>query len=146
VAATVTTTVVAVATCCGSVAAATLREGSLVAAAVLPVTLGALDERCLVGTDTSDLSTLAGARGDSRRHPVNAKNKKIKLLPLETGASGGVIAYLKVENPRFLLLEGSTGAVVSVGGVRRPFRRSPGSGHFRTRPRHLFLCHPRGSQ
>jgi hypothetical protein len=30
-------------------------------------------------------------------------------------ASGGAIAYLKVEKPRFLFLEGSTGAVVAVG-------------------------------
>jgi hypothetical protein len=60
---TVMTAVVAVATCCGSVAAATLCRASLVAAAVLPVTRDALDERRLVGTDTSDLSTLAGARG-----------------------------------------------------------------------------------
>jgi hypothetical protein len=63
VAATVVTTVVAVATCCGSITMATLRGGSLVAAAVLPVTLGTLDERCLVGTDAYDLSALAGARG-----------------------------------------------------------------------------------
>jgi hypothetical protein len=110
----VMTAVVAVATCCGSVATAMLRGGSLVAAVVLPVTLGALDEHRLVGTDASDLSALAGARGgDGRRHLANAKNKKIKLLPLEMGASGGVIAYLKVEKPCFLFLEGWTGAVVA---------------------------------
>jgi hypothetical protein len=40
-----------------------LRGASLVAAAVLPVTRGALDERCLVGMDAFDLNTLAGARG-----------------------------------------------------------------------------------
>jgi hypothetical protein len=57
------TVVVAVATCCGFVAAATPRGGSLVAAAVLPITLGALDERRLVGTDASDLSALVDARG-----------------------------------------------------------------------------------
>jgi hypothetical protein len=59
----VMTTAVAVATCCGSVAAATLHRASLVAAAVLPITRGALDERRLVGTDASDLSALADARG-----------------------------------------------------------------------------------
>jgi hypothetical protein len=63
VTATVMTTVVAVATCCGSVAAATLRGASLVAAAVLPVTRGALDERRLVGMDASTLSTLASTGG-----------------------------------------------------------------------------------
>jgi hypothetical protein len=45
--------------------------------------------------------------------PYEDKNKKIKLLPLETGASVGVIAYLKVEKPRFLFIEGSTGVVVA---------------------------------
>jgi hypothetical protein len=55
------TAVVAIATCCGSVAAATLRGSSLVAAVVLPVTLGALDERRLVGADVPNLSALAGA-------------------------------------------------------------------------------------
>jgi hypothetical protein len=59
----VVTAVVAAVTCCGSVAAATLRGASLVAVAVLPVTRGALDERRLVGMDASALSALAGARG-----------------------------------------------------------------------------------
>jgi hypothetical protein len=51
------------AACCGYAAAATLRGASLVVVAVLPVTRGALDERRLMGTDASALSTLAGARG-----------------------------------------------------------------------------------
>jgi hypothetical protein len=63
VTAMVMTAVVAVATCCGSVAVAALRGASLVAIAALPVTLGALDERHLVGMAASDLSTLAGVRG-----------------------------------------------------------------------------------
>jgi hypothetical protein len=63
VTAMVVTAAVAITTCCGSVAAATLRGASLVVAAVLPVARGAIDERCLVGTDASDLSALAGARG-----------------------------------------------------------------------------------
>jgi hypothetical protein len=77
VAATVVTTVVAVAACGGSVTTATRRGGSPVAAVVLPVTLGALDERRLVGTDVSDLSALAGARGGGgcRCHPANTKQK-----------------------------------------------------------------------
>jgi hypothetical protein len=45
--------------------------------------------------------------------PCERKNEKIKHLPLETGASRGAIAYLKVEKPRFLFLEGLTGAVVA---------------------------------
>jgi hypothetical protein len=79
VVAVVMTAVVAVATRCGSMAAATLRGGSLVVTVVLPVNLGALDERCLVGTDASDLSTLAGARGGTAVPPCEHKNKKIRL-------------------------------------------------------------------
>jgi hypothetical protein len=117
-AATVVTTVVAVAAGCGSVATATLHGSSL----VLPVTLDTLDERRLMGTDASDLSTLAGVRGEGGQSapPCERKNEKIKLLPLETGASGGAIAYLKVEKPRFLFLEGSTGAVVAAIAAARP--------------------------
>jgi hypothetical protein len=74
-AAAVVAAVVVVATYCGSIAAATLNGGSPVAADVPPVTLGALDERLLVGTAASDLSALAGARGGGgdRRRPVNTK-------------------------------------------------------------------------
>jgi hypothetical protein len=61
--AAVVAAVVVVATCCGSTATATLRGGSPVAVAVPLIALGALDERLLVGTDASDLSALAGARG-----------------------------------------------------------------------------------
>jgi hypothetical protein len=61
VTAMVVTTVVAITTCCGSVAVATSRGASLVAAAVPPVTRGALVERRLVGMDASVLSALAGA-------------------------------------------------------------------------------------
>jgi hypothetical protein len=59
----VVTAVAAAVTCCGSVAAATLRGASLVATAILPVTRGALDECRLVGMDASALTALAGARG-----------------------------------------------------------------------------------
>jgi hypothetical protein len=69
--------VVAAATCCGSATAATLCEASPVAVAALPVSRGTLDERRLVGTDASALSTFAGARGDGRRHPANAKSKRL---------------------------------------------------------------------
>jgi hypothetical protein len=43
--------------------------------------------------------------------PCECKNREIKLLPFENGASRGAMAYLKVEKPRFLFLEGSTSAV-----------------------------------
>jgi hypothetical protein len=59
----VVTAVMAIITCCGSVAAATLRGASVVAAAILPVTRGVLDERRLMGMDASALCALAGARG-----------------------------------------------------------------------------------
>jgi hypothetical protein len=48
---------------CGSEGPAASREPLLVAVAVLAAVLNALDERCLVGTTASVLSTLAGARG-----------------------------------------------------------------------------------
>jgi hypothetical protein len=54
---------VAVATGCGSVASAALCEPPLAADAALAATCDALDERRLVGTTASILSTLAGARG-----------------------------------------------------------------------------------
>jgi hypothetical protein len=54
---------VVVAACCGSEAVAAPREPSLTVVVVLPAALDALDERRLVGTTASDLSTLAGARG-----------------------------------------------------------------------------------
>jgi hypothetical protein len=53
--------VTVVASCCDLAATAVPRGGSVVAT-VLPAARGALDERCLVGTDASDLSALAGAR------------------------------------------------------------------------------------
>jgi hypothetical protein len=49
--------------CFDSAVAAVLHGPSLVAVAVLPAACSALDERRLVGTATSDLHTLAGARG-----------------------------------------------------------------------------------
>jgi hypothetical protein len=76
VVATVRTAVVVVATCCGSVAAVAPRGTSLVGAAVLPVTLGALDERRLVGTDAADLSALAGARGGTVGATLRTRKQK----------------------------------------------------------------------
>jgi hypothetical protein len=109
----VMTAIVAVATCCGSAATATLRGGSLVIVVVPPVTLGALDERHLVGTDASDLSTLADARGGTSTPPCKHKNEKVRFQPLETRASGGATTYLKVEKQRFLFLEGSADAAAA---------------------------------
>jgi hypothetical protein len=54
---------VVIAVGCGSETSAAPREPSLTAAAALPGAHDALDERRLVGTAASDLSTLAGARG-----------------------------------------------------------------------------------
>jgi hypothetical protein len=54
-----------VAACRGPASAAAPREPSLAAVAVFPAARDALDERRLVGTAASDLSTLAGARGST---------------------------------------------------------------------------------
>jgi hypothetical protein len=48
---------------CGPATTAAPRESSLAAVIMLAVARDALDERRLVGTAASDLSTLAGARG-----------------------------------------------------------------------------------
>jgi hypothetical protein len=54
---------VAATACCGSETLATPCEPSLAAVAVLSAARDAIDERRLVGTAASDLSTMAGARG-----------------------------------------------------------------------------------
>jgi hypothetical protein len=100
-------------TCCGSTAAAVLRGPSLAAVAALPAARGALDERHLVGTAASNLNTLAGARGAQWAPPCEHEDEKIKLPPLEDAASGGAVAYLRVEKPRFLFLGGSAGVVAA---------------------------------
>jgi hypothetical protein len=76
VTAMVMTAIVAVTTCCGSVAVPALRGASLVAAATLPVARGTLDERRLVGTAASDLSTLAGARGGTVGVTLRTQRRK----------------------------------------------------------------------
>jgi hypothetical protein len=123
------TVVVAVVTCCGSVAAVALREGAPVAAAVLPVTLRALDERSLMGTDASDLRALASARGGAVGATLRTQNERIRILPLEIGAFGGTAAYLKAEKPRFLFLESLTDAVavasVAAAAPQTPPRCAP---------------------
>jgi hypothetical protein len=77
----------AVADCCGSVvvvaccgpAATTALCGAPLAAAALSAACDALDERRLVGTAVSDLSTLAGTRGARWTPPCERKKEKVKL-------------------------------------------------------------------
>jgi hypothetical protein len=108
----VLTAAATVAPCCGSVATAMLRGGSPVVAA-LPAARGALDERCLMGTDASDLSALAGASVGAVSATLRTRKQKTELQPLEAGTSGGATAYLKVEKPRFLFLEGLADAAMA---------------------------------
>jgi hypothetical protein len=108
----VVTTASATTSCRDPVAATAPSGGSLVAAA-LSVARGALDECHLVGTDVPDLSALVGARSGTDNATLRTRRQEIELQPLETRASGGANAYLKMEKPRFLFLEGSTGAVVA---------------------------------
>jgi hypothetical protein len=86
-----------------------------------PVPLGGLDKRRLVGTDAPVLSALAGTGGNGRHHPANAKNRRIRLWPLETETPRRTTAYLKVEKPRFLFLEGSAdAAAVPIAAAAAP--------------------------
>jgi hypothetical protein len=66
-----------------------------------------------VGTDASDLSALASARAGTVGATLRTQKQEIELQLLETRTSGRATAYLKVEKPRFLFLEGSTGAAVA---------------------------------
>jgi hypothetical protein len=100
-------------TCCDSAAAAVLRGPSLAAVAVLPAARSTLDERRLVGTVASDLNTLAGARGGTVDATLRTQRREIRHPPLKDMASGGAIAYLRVEKPRFLFLGGSAGVVAA---------------------------------
>jgi hypothetical protein len=69
---------VAIAAYCGSEAAAAPCEPSLAAVAVLPAARDALDERRLVGTAASDLSTMTAARGGHGGcHHANVKARKL---------------------------------------------------------------------
>jgi hypothetical protein len=126
--------IVAATSCRDPVAMAAPCGGSL-AAAVLSVTRGALYERRLVDTDVSDLSALAGARAGTVGATLQTRRQKIELRLLETRTSGEATAYLKVEKPRFLFLEGSTSTVAAavvttaalpdVHGARRRLRGTP---------------------
>jgi hypothetical protein len=44
---------------------------------------------------------------------LRTQRREIRHPPLEDMASGGVIAYLRVEKPRFLFLGGSVGVVAT---------------------------------
>jgi hypothetical protein len=59
-----------------------------------------------VGTDASDLSALAGTRAGMIGATLRTRRQKAELQPLETGTFEGGTAYLKVEKPHFLFLEG----------------------------------------
>jgi hypothetical protein len=109
------TAIVVVTTCCSSAAAAALRGGSPIAAAVPPVTLGALNERLLVGTAASDLRALASTRGGTIGTALSTRRQECELQPFETRAFGEATTYLKVEKPRFLFLEGSPDAMAVTG-------------------------------
>jgi hypothetical protein len=73
---------VVVAAGCGSETSATQHEFPLAAVVVLAVAHDALDERHLVGTAASDLSTLAGARGAQWAPPCEREDDKVKPSPI----------------------------------------------------------------
>jgi hypothetical protein len=73
---------VVVAACCGPATATAPHESSLAAVVVLAVARDALDERRLVGTAASDLSTLAGARGAWWAPPCEHEDEKVKPSPI----------------------------------------------------------------
>jgi hypothetical protein len=116
--------------------------GGSLSAAALSVARGALDERRLVGTDASDLSALAGARAGTVGTTLRTRRQEIELQPLETITSGGATSYLKVEKPRFLFLEGSTGAVVAaaVAVASLTGASSARAASFADHHRRLLLC------
>jgi hypothetical protein len=90
------------------------------------------------------------------------KTRKLSPRRSKRHGYGGTIAYLRVENPRFLFLGSSAGAVAVAGvatasppaismarrclrGAHRLSRRLPGSGRSRARPRRCLFCRLRGS-
>jgi hypothetical protein len=84
----VTAVVAAAASCCDPVTTAVPRGGSLVAV-VFPAARVALDECCLVGTDASDLSALAGARAGTVDVALRTKKHNTELQPLEIRGAWG---------------------------------------------------------
>jgi hypothetical protein len=107
--------VVAIATCCGSAAAAALRGGSPIATVVPLVTPRCPRRASPHGDGRVRPKRLGGReRGDDRCHPVNTETG-VEPQPSETRASGEATGYLKVEQTRFLFLEGSPDAVAAAG-------------------------------
>jgi hypothetical protein len=102
----------AVASCYGSVATSTLRGDSPVVT-VLLAARAALDERCLMRTNASDLSALPSARAGMIGATLRTRRRKAEFQPLETGTFEGGTAYLKVEKPHFLFLEDLADATVA---------------------------------
>jgi hypothetical protein len=78
----------AITSCHDPVTTTVPRDRSLVAAA-LPAARGALDERRLVGTDTSNLSALACARAGTVGATLRMEKCKAKLQPLKIGGVWG---------------------------------------------------------
>jgi hypothetical protein len=70
-----------------------------------------------VGTGVPDLSTLADARSETISATLLTRRQEFELQPFEIRALRETVVYLKVENPRFLFLEGSTDAVAAAGGA-----------------------------
>jgi hypothetical protein len=66
-----------------------------------------------VGTDAFDLSALAGTRGGMVGATLRTRKQKDRTPASRGRGVWRAIAYLKVEKPHFLFLEGSTGAVAA---------------------------------
>jgi hypothetical protein len=86
-------------------------------AATLSTARGTLDERHLVGTNASDLITLASARAGTIGVTLRTGNTMMSIDPSKSRTHGGNAAHLKLEKPRFLFLEGSGGTAVAPGGA-----------------------------
>jgi hypothetical protein len=86
---------------CGSETSATPRESLLAAVAVLAAARDALDERRLVGTAASVLSTFAGARGARSASPCEHVNKEVRPPQLKYTTPRGTTSHLR-ELPRGL--------------------------------------------
>jgi hypothetical protein len=86
-------------------ASAAPREAPLAIAAVLAPVRGAVDERHLVGTDASALSTLAGASWGTVGATLRTWKQIVRPPPVGHATPGKATPYLKEEKARFLFLE-----------------------------------------
>jgi hypothetical protein len=107
---------VATTTPCSGPMATVEPRGGLPVAAVLTAARGALDERRLVGTAASDLSTLACARAGTVGVTPRTRNTGVSVDPSKSRTHGGSATQLKLEKPCFLFLKGSGGASVAPAG------------------------------